>query len=76
MKIKKNLETYLRCEIFYTKVGFESETDTWFKESILDAGIQRCLGACQFAELCGMDEKEVGRMYEKARAELEALDEM
>lgn len=73
MKIKKNLEDYLRCEIFYTKIGFENETDADFKNFILEAGIQRCLGASQFAELCGMDEKEVCKMYEKARAELEAL---
>ena len=74
MRMKKNLEDYLRCEIFCAKVGVENETDTWFKESILDAGIQRCLGACQLAELCGMNEKEVSKMYEQARAELEALE--
>ena len=73
MNMKKHLEMYLRNEIFYTKIGFENETDTEFKNFILEAGIQRCLGACQFAELCGMDEKEVCKMYEKARAELEAL---
>lgn len=71
--MKEHLETYLRSEIFYTKIGLENETDVEFKGDILEAGIQRCLGACQFAELCGMDEKEVCKMYEKARAKLEAL---
>ena len=73
MRMKKNLETYLHSEIFYTKLGFENETDIDFKRNNLKAGIQRCLGACQFAEFCGMDEQEVGRMYAKAKAELEAL---
>ena len=72
--MKKHLEMYLHSEIFYTKIGFENETDTEFKNFILEAGIQRCLGACQFAEFCGMDEQEVGTMYAKARAELEALE--
>lgn len=69
----KTYEKYCKTELFYTRVGVENETDLKYRREIVNAGIQRCLGACQFAELCGADADELALIYTETYEKMEAL---
>ena len=66
-------EKYCKTELYYTKLGADNETDLEYRRDIVEAGIQRCLGACQFAELCGADENELTLIYTETFEKMEAM---
>lgn len=69
----KKYERYCASELYYTKVGVDHETDLKYRRDIVEAGIQRCLGAGQFAELCGADEDELALIYTETKEKMEDL---
>ena len=69
----KKYERYCASELYYTKVGVDNETDLEYRRDIVEAGIQRCLGACQFAGLSGADENELALIYTETLEKMEAM---
>lgn len=69
----KKYERYCASELYYTKIGVDNETDLEYRRDIIEAGIQRCLGAGQFAELCGVDRDKIALIYTEMKEKMEAL---
>lgn len=69
----KKLEQYYEQELYYTKVGMEHETDLIRRSDIAWYATQRCLGAGQFAQMCGVKFEDVEPRYEAVRTQLQEM---
>lgn len=71
--IIEELEAYCETEMYYLKVGLEKETDPAQRNKIAWYCMQRCLGACQFANHLGADFSIIEPMFEFYKAKIEKL---
>lgn len=69
----KQLEKYYEQELHYAKVGMENESDYLTRSDIAWYATQRCLGAGQFAQMCGVQYSEVEPLYEATRLKLQEM---
>ena len=67
------LETYLEIELRYLKVALDGETDLIQRSNIAWYCMQRCLGACQFANHLGGDFSIIEPMFEFYKEKIEKL---
>ena len=75
MNIIEKLETYFKNELFYLQVGLKNEVDKELRLRNCWYCMQRCLGATDFAMLCGGDESAIEAMYHKTREQIIELIE-
>ena len=69
--LRSNLQAFLDLEKSYTKKGLEA---TWCdNDAVIGNAMQRALGACTFADLCGLPYAEVEATYEIFKQELEEM---
>lgn len=69
--LRSNLQVFLDLEKSYTKRGLEA---SWCNDdAVIGNAIQRALGACTFAELCGLPYAEMEATYENFKHELEEM---
>ena len=71
--IVTELESYLETEMFYLKTGLEKETDPTQRDKMGWYCLQRCLGACQFANQLGADFSIIEPMFEYYKEKIEKL---
>lgn len=71
--MKDKLKEFFYTELHYTKTGLANENDPVTRSNICWYAVQRGLGACQFAQMCGMKFQEVEQMFEEYKMELELL---
>ena len=71
--IVEELEAYFETEMFYLKAGLDKETDPTQRNKIGWYCLQRCLGACQFANQLGADFSIVEPMFEFYKEKIEKL---
>lgn len=71
--IIEELEAYFETEMCYLKAGLEKETDLPRRNKIAWYCMQRCLGACQFANKLGADFSIVEPMFEYYKAKIEKM---
>ena len=69
----KQLEKYYEQELRYAKVGIENEPNLKYKSDIAWHATQRCLGASQFVQMCGVAYEEVEPRYEAIRFQLREM---
>ena len=65
------LEAYLETEMHYLKVALDGETDLIQRSNIAWYCMQRCLGACQFANQLGGDFGIIEPMFEFYKEKIE-----
>ena len=75
MDIIKELEACFKTELTYLKVGLDKETDPKRRNEMAWYCVQRCLGATQFAEMCGADSGTVEAMFEGIKERIAILEE-
>ena len=75
MDIIKELEACFKTELTYLKVGLDKETDPKRRNEMAWYCVQRCLGATQFAEMCGADSGTVEAMFESIKERIAILEE-
>lgn len=69
--LRSNLQAFLDLEKSYAKRGFEA---SWCdNDAVIGNALQRALGACTFADLCGLPYAEVEATYEIFKHELEEM---
>ena len=71
--IIEELEAYLETEIRYLKAGLGNETDLIQRSNIAWYCMQRCLGACQFANQLGGDFSIIEPKFEFYKEKIEKL---
>ena len=75
--MKKNiiaeLEAYLETEMHYLKAGLDNEPDLIQRSDISWYCMQRCLGACQFANQLGGDFSIIEPIFEFYKEKIEKL---
>lgn len=71
--IVEELESYFETEMYYLKAGLEKETDPTQRNKMGWYCMQRCLGACQFANQLGADFSIVEPMFEFYKEKIEKL---
>ena len=71
--MKEQLTTYFKTEYNLTRNAILGEDNPIRRFNIIDFAIQRCLGACQFADVMGMDFAEVETIYNEWKERLEGL---
>jgi hypothetical protein len=71
----KKLEECFEIELHYLAVGLHKEHDPRRRSNIAWYCVQRCLGATQFAEMCGADSGTVEAMFEAIKEKIAILEE-
>jgi hypothetical protein len=74
-KLINKLNDYFKMELHYTKVHLTNETDITERSRICWLCLQRCLGACQYAEMLGLPYATVEAIYNTQRELLMKLEE-
>lgn len=69
----EKLEQYYEQELRLTRVGMEHETDLVRRSDIAWYATQRCLGAGQFAQMCGVKFEDVEPRFDTVRMELQLM---
>ena len=69
-----NLASYYQQELTYTKVALTNEDDLIERSKICWYCLQRCLGACQYAQMMGMRYETAEALFEALRAQLQELE--
>lgn len=72
--LKAKLIAYYQQELNYTKVGLIHETDLVQRSNITWYALQRCLGACQFAQMQGLPYADAEDLFEGMREKLKELE--
>jgi hypothetical protein len=72
--IIEELEAYLETEMNYLKVGLDKETDPIQRSNIAWYCVQRCLGACQFANSCGGNYDIIEAMFEGIKIKIAEME--
>lgn len=73
-EIKERLVAYYKQEFNYTKVGLIHETDPIERNKICWYALQRCLGACQFAQMMGLPFDIAEKLFEEIRTNLQEIE--
>lgn len=71
--MKEKLKAYYEQELTYTRVGLNHEDDLIRRSDITWYAVQRCLGAVQFAQMCGLRYADAEPMFEEVKVKLEAM---
>lgn len=74
INLAAQLSAYYQQEINYTKVALVNETDIIERGKICWYCLQRCLGACQYAQMLGMRFETAEALFEGQRAILNELE--
>lgn len=74
MDIIKKLERYFEIELHYLAVGLSKEHDRRNRGNVAWYCVQRCLGATQFAEMCGADSGTVELMFEAIKEKIAEME--
>lgn len=69
----KQLEKYYEQELHYAEIGMDNETDFKRRSDVAWYAAQRCLGAGQFAQMCGVVYEEVEPLFEATRLKLQEM---
>ena len=73
-ELKAKLSAYYQQELNYTKVGLIHETDPVQRGKSTWYALQRCLGACQFAQMQGLPFADAEELFEGMREKLKELE--
>lgn len=73
-EIRDQLMAYYQQELHYTKVGLDNEADPIERGNICQYALQRCLGACQFAQMMGLPFEIAELLFEAMRTNLQELE--
>ena len=73
-EVREQLIAYYQQELNYTKVGLINEADPIERDKICQYAIQRCLGACQFAQRMGLPFDIAKLLFEAMRANLQEIE--
>lgn len=73
-EIRDQLMAYYQQELHYTKVGLDNEADPIERGNICQYALQRCLGACQFAQMMGLPFEIAELLFEAMRTNLEEFE--
>ena len=73
-EIRDQLMAYYQQELHYTKVGLANEADLIERGNIYQYTLQRCLGACQFAQMMGLPFEIAELLFEAMRINLEEFE--
>ena len=68
------LDEYFKTELRYLEIALNNETDLIQRSNICWYTLQRCLGASQFAELCGVPYSLIEAMYEGVRQKVNEME--
>ena len=74
LTISTKLNDYFQQELTYTKVALIHETDPVERGKITWYCLQRCLGACQYAQMLGLRYETAEALFEGQRAMLQELE--
>lgn len=72
--MKEKLEKFLDTDFFYVNKGLENEDDPKRRSEICWYARQRALGACEFADVLGLDSAEMTVIFYKHCERLEAAE--
>lgn len=72
--IVNKLSNYLDQELHYTRVHLINEADPIARDRICWLCLQRCLGACQYAEMLGVQYETIEALYNAQREKLQLLE--
>lgn len=67
------LQQYYAQEVHYAEVGMQNEPDRITRSDIAWYATQRCLGASQFAQMCGVKYAEIEPRFEAVRTQLQEM---
>ena len=70
----RKLERYFEIELHYLAVGLSKEHDRRNRGNVAWYCVQRCLGATQFAEMCGADSGTVELMFEGIKEKIAEME--
>ena len=70
----KKLERYFEIELHYLAAGLSKEHDRRNRGNVAWYCVQRCLGATQFAEMCGADSGTVELMFEGIKERIAEME--
>ena len=70
----EKLERYFEIELHYLAVGLSKEHDRRNRGNVAWYCVQRCLGATQFAEMCGADSGIVEAMFEGIKIKIAEME--
>ena len=70
----EKLERYFEIELHYLAVGLSKEHDRRNRGNVAWYCVQRCLGATQFAEMCGADSGTVELMFEGIKEKIAEME--
>lgn len=73
-EIRDRLIAYYQQELNYTKVGLVHEADPIQRNNICQYTLQRCLGACQFAQMMGLPFDIAEMLFEAMRTNLQEFE--
>lgn len=73
-EVREQLIAYYQQELNYTKVGLINEADPIERDKICWYALQRCLGACQFAQMMGLPFEIAEMLFEAMRNNLQELE--
>ena len=72
--MKEKLEKFLDTDFFYVNKGLEDAKDSMRRSDICWYARQRALGACEFADILGLDSAEASAIFYKHCERLEAAE--
>lgn len=72
--MKEKLEKFLDTDFFYVNKGLEDAKDSKRRSDICWYARQRALGACEFADILGLDSAEASAIFYKYCERLEAAE--
>jgi hypothetical protein len=73
-EVREQLIAYYQQELNYTKVGLVKETNPIERGKMCWYALQRCLGACQFAQMMGLPFEIAEMLFEAMRTNLQELE--
>ena len=72
--MRDQLISYYQQELHYTKAGLANEANPVERGKICWYALQRCLGACQFAQAMGLPFEIAEMLFEAVRANLQEIE--
>ena len=73
--MKEKLREFLATELNYIKVGFEDQPAMVKRSDIAWYGIQRGLGASEFAQKCGLSYEDAEQLFEEYKMKIHEMED-
>lgn len=73
-EVRKQLIAYFKQELHYTQVSLINEANPIERNKICGYALQRCLGACQFAQKMGLPFDIAKLFFEAMRTNLREIE--